>query len=113
VSGTLIVGLVASARTATESDAGSRSLLAVGVSPDERRRGLATAMLDRHLESFDGSIAWSATVTGAERDPVEPLDRSVRAGIARRLLERHRFDVQTGGGSLGRSDPEAVEAVRR
>jgi hypothetical protein len=51
-------------------------------------------------------------MTGAERDPVEPLDRTLRAGIARRLLERSGFDVQAAGGPLGRADPDALEAFR-
>jgi GNAT superfamily N-acetyltransferase len=111
-----VIGLVASAPAAGEEagEAGAaRSLLAVGVAPDARRRGLATELLARHVASFDSVTPWSATVTGAERDPVEPLDRTMRASIARRLLERTGFDVQPAGGPLGRADPEAFEATRR
>ncbi len=112
-----VVGLVASAAetatTATTVGAGSsRSILAVGVAPEARRRGLATELLKRHLASFDPTTAWSATVTAAERDPVEPLDRAVRATIARRRLERHGFDVAPAAGQLGRADPAALEATR-
>jgi acetoin utilization protein AcuC len=115
VAETRIVGLVASAPTAGEraGEAGTpRWLLAVGVAPEARRRGLATELLARHIASFDPATSWSATVTGAERDPVEPFDRSLRASIARRLLERTRFDVQPAGGPLGHADPDALEAFR-
>jgi len=111
VEGTRVVGLVASA-TAAEGAPTPRSILAVGVAPEARRRGLATELLTRHVASFEHGTAWSATVTGAERDTVEPLDRTLRAGIARRLLERIGFDVQAAGGPLGRADPDALEAFR-
>jgi acetoin utilization protein AcuC len=116
VAETRVVGLVASAPAAGERkrEAGpSRSLLAVGVAPEARRRGLATELLARHVAAFDPDTAWSATVTGAERDPVEPLDRTLRATITRQLLERTGFDVQRAGGPLGRADPDALEATRR
>jgi ribosomal protein S18 acetylase RimI-like enzyme len=115
VAETRVVGLVASAWATADvtAEAGAaRSILAVGVAPEARRHGLATELLARHLASFDRATAWSATVTGAERDPVEPLDRAVRASIARRLLERTGFDVQSAGGPLGRADPDALEATR-
>jgi acetoin utilization protein AcuC len=112
VEGSRVVGLVAS--MAATTDAGSpRSILAIGVAPGARRRGLATQLLSRHLASFDPATAWSATVTGAERDPVEPLDRNLRATIARRLFERSGFTVQPAGGQIGRADPAAIEATRR
>jgi acetoin utilization protein AcuC len=115
VAETSVVGLVASAAAAggRAGEAGApRSLLAVGVAPEARRRGLATELLARHIASFDPATPWSATVTGAERDPVEPLDRTVRASIARRLLERTGFDVQPAGGPLGNADPDALQATR-
>ena len=112
VVGSRVVGLVAS--MAATTDAGSpRSILAIGVAPGARRRGLATQLLSRHLASFDPATAWSATVTGAERDPVEPLDRNLRATIARRLFERSGFTVRPAGGQIGRADPAAIEATRR
>jgi acetoin utilization protein AcuC len=111
VEGTRVVGLVSSA-TAAEGARTPRAILAVGVAPEARRRGLATELLTRHLASFEPGTAWWAVVTVAERDPVEPLDRSLRATIARRLLERTGFDVQRAAGPLGRADPEAIEATR-
>jgi acetoin utilization protein AcuC len=111
VDGAQVVGVIASAPT---QEAGTqRSILAVGVAPESRRHGLATELLARHLGSFDPATAWSATVTGAERDPVEPLDRSLRATIARRILERNGFDVQPAAGPLGRADRAAFDATRR
>ncbi len=112
VEGTRVVGLVASA-TAAQGAPTPRSILAVGVTPEARRRGVATELTTRHLASFEPGTDWSAIVTGAERDPIEPLDRTLRATIARRLLERTGFDVQPAGGPLGGADPEAIEATRR
>jgi acetoin utilization protein AcuC len=106
-----VVGLVASA-DATALAGAPRSILAMGVAPEARRRGLASELFKRHLASFDQATAWSAIVTAAERDPVEPLDRALRATIARRLLERHGFDVTPATGQLGRADPAAFEATR-
>ena len=112
VDGARVVGLVASAAATSDGTGGPREILAVGVAPSARRQGLASAILARHLASFDPGTAWSATVTLAERDPVEPLDRSVRAAVARRLLERAGFDVQPAGGPLGRADPAAIVATK-
>jgi hypothetical protein len=69
-------------------------------------------MLGRHVGAAPAR-EWRASVTLAERDPVEPLDRSVRAAIARRLLEGAGFDVESAGGAVGRADPPALEAARR
>jgi acetoin utilization protein AcuC len=114
VAGVRVVGLVASAGSASAADGdGGRSLLAVGVSPDWRRQGLATALLARHVAAFEPTTVWTATITAAERDPFEPLDRRLRATIARRLLERSGFDVASAGGEIGRADPSALEATRR
>jgi hypothetical protein len=51
-------------------------------------------------------------VTIAERDPFEPLDRELRAMVARRLFERAGFDVSAAADPLGRADPGAITAVR-
>lgn len=116
VDGTRVVGLVASAAATADwaGEAGApRSILAVSVAPAARRLGLARELLARHVASYEPATAWSATVTGAERDPVEPLDRTLRASIARRLLEQTGFEVQPAGGPLGRADPDALQATRR
>ena len=116
IDGWLVVGLAASAELESARPAVAsppRTLLAVGVTPHARRGGLATELLARHIASFEAQTAWVATITGAERDPVDPFDRSIRAGIARRLLERNGFDVRSADGPVGRADPLAIEAVRR
>jgi acetoin utilization protein AcuC len=117
VSGTRIVGLVASAREGANdggTDPPRRAILAVGVAPGFRRRGLATELLRAHLDAAEGTgdAAWTASVTVAERDPVEPLDVATRVDIARRLLEGARFKVSRSAGPIGRADPLALDAIR-
>jgi ribosomal protein S18 acetylase RimI-like enzyme len=110
-----VVGLAASMSSAADGDGGDarRSLLAVGVLPDWRRQGLASELLAHHVGSFEPAPAWTAMITAAERDPYEPLDRMLRATIARRLLEQNGFAVSSAGGEIGRADPPALEATRR
>jgi len=81
------------------------SLLALGVAPGWRRRGLATELLRV-------STARTVEITVAERDPVEPLAHGDRAAIARRLLEAAGFRVSPAGASVRAVDPMAVSAVR-
>lgn len=71
---------------------GRRELLALGVAPGWRGNGLARALLDAERSRADGT-AMSAEISMAERDVVEPLDRSQRASIARRLFEGAGFRV--------------------
>jgi ribosomal protein S18 acetylase RimI-like enzyme len=84
---------------------GGRELLALGVSPAYRRRGLATALL--RANARPGTHAF---VTLAERDPVDPLARDVRASIARRLLEDAGFIVRPADEPVASIDPLAVTA---
>jgi acetoin utilization protein AcuC len=86
-------------------------LLALGVAPQHRRRGLGTALLQALATQVEGPL--SAVVTLAERDPIEPLDRALRAEIARKLFERGGFTVTRANGDIGRLDPGAIEAIRR
>jgi ribosomal protein S18 acetylase RimI-like enzyme len=110
VEGTLVVGLAVAAPT---DDHGRRAILALGVAPDFRRRGLGTAVLEACITAGrPGDTEYVADVTLAERDPVEPLDRSVRADIARRLLEHGGFQVRPAEADLRRADPGALTAVR-
>src|SRR5207245_9422883 len=53
------------------SNGRQHDLLAVGVAPEMRRKGVARELLRHHVESLDGSMR--ATVSVAERDPIEPL----------------------------------------
>jgi ribosomal protein S18 acetylase RimI-like enzyme len=97
VLGTAVVGLVVVDRPGGE-------LLALGVAPGQRRTGLARDLLAVERARPDGSAA-SAEVTLAERDVVEPLDRSVRASLARRLLEGAGFSVVSPDPALQVIDP--------
>ncbi|HEY3524380.1 MAG TPA: GNAT family N-acetyltransferase [Candidatus Limnocylindrales bacterium] len=102
----LVVGL------AIAVDAGGHDeLLTIGVAPEFRRRGLGTALLVALADGRTNGHELRATVAVGERDPVEPLDRALRAVIARRLLEKARFHVRPAGGRLGRDDPEAIEGT--
>jgi GNAT superfamily N-acetyltransferase len=105
----VVVGAVVSA--ATESAAG-REILAVGVAPVHRGHGLASSMLQAHVDSFrPGDEPISAIITVAERDPFEPLDHALRASIARRLFEGAGFEVRPAPGRIRSVDPLALEAT--
>ena len=80
-------------------------LLGLGVAPAFRRQGLAGRLLGEHVVS--GTLA---SVTLAERDVVEPLDRGLRASIARRLLEGAGFELKPADGALPAVDPLAITA---
>jgi acetoin utilization protein AcuC len=103
-----VVGAVISA-----TSEGRRVLLGLGVAPAERRQGLATELLRRHVGAGGPEVAWDALVTVAERDPIEPLPRAIRATIARRLLEMNGFAVERPLGPVGSADPRALLAHRR
>jgi ribosomal protein S18 acetylase RimI-like enzyme len=124
--GDVVVGLVVSAVPVVGSDGGGRGaagrdsgvgleerhLLAIGVAPSHRGRGLARDLLRAHLEELAspgyGDLPVVATVTFAERDPVAPIGATVRSAIARRLLAGAGFTVDRAAGSLGRADPSAI-----
>ena len=105
----VLVGAVISA--AADSGAG-REILAVGVAPAHRGHGLASSMLQAHVGSFrPGDEPLSATITVAERDPVEPFDHKLRASIARRVFEGAGFEVRPASGRIRGVDPLALEAT--
>ncbi|HYH93141.1 MAG TPA: GNAT family N-acetyltransferase [Candidatus Saccharimonadales bacterium] len=98
VAGATVVGLVATIDT---EDGERRELLALGVAPDWRRRGIATALLAAAGDATPGGLANGgadprpvATLTLAERDVFDPLDGRLRIDIGRRLLERAGFQVE-------------------
>jgi acetoin utilization protein AcuC len=90
--------------------AGGGRLLALGVAPEHRRQGLASALLGRLAERTDRPLR--AAVNVAERDPFDPLSRPVRVAVARRLLERAGFEVRPADGNAARIDPHALVAAR-
>ena len=97
VTGRLAVGLA----VAGPDDA----LLALGVAPDHRRTGLATAMLR-------ASHARTAELTVAERDPVDPLPHAIRAQIGRTVLEATGFRISPAPADVRSVDPRAISAAR-
>jgi hypothetical protein len=52
-------------------------------------------------------------VTLAERDPIDPLPRDVRASIARRLFEGAGFEIQPVDEVVASIDPAAFRAELR
>jgi GNAT superfamily N-acetyltransferase len=105
VAGSTIVGLA----IAADRD-GVSELLALGVAPGHRRQGLGTALLRALVDAVAGPM--SAVVTLAERDPVEPLDRAVRATIVRRIFESAGFSIRPAEPAIARLDSGALSAVR-
>jgi len=96
-----------------------RLLLAVGVAPVYRGRGLGSELVRRHVRAAadatagpDATEPWAAAVTVAERDPFEPLARATRATIARRVLEGAGFRLEQATGPVGAADPKALVAYR-
>jgi GNAT superfamily N-acetyltransferase len=111
IEGTTVVGL---AVTRHADDAARVDVLAIGVAPEWRRRGLGTRLLNARLESSrPGDADVEAALTVAERDPIEPLDGSTRAAIARQILSSAGFDVTSPGGAVAAADPTAIRATRR
>lgn len=109
VDGDRLVG-VAVAEPATDANRHVARLLALGVAPSRRRRGLGQALLDRLVSEVGGAAA--AEVGLAERDPVAPLSIEIRERIARTLLERAGFRVSAAPDPIGRWDATAVVARR-
>jgi acetoin utilization protein AcuC len=104
----VVVGAVVSAASATGR---GREIVSVGVAPEHRGHGLATAMLEAHVGSFQpGDEPLSATLTVAERDWLDPLEPALRTSVARRLFERAGFSVRPASGSVRAIDPLAFDA---
>jgi ribosomal protein S18 acetylase RimI-like enzyme len=110
VEGTTVVG----AALSRHADGAARAdLLALGVAPGWRRRGLAGHLLAAHIEGMrPGDVDLAAEVAIAERDPLDPLDGTLRRAIARRLLEAAGFSVVPADGPVRAADPAAIAAVR-
>jgi ribosomal protein S18 acetylase RimI-like enzyme len=104
VVGQTVVGLALS-----RVDGPTEELLALGVDPGHRRGGIAGKLLRAHASADRPS---AAEVTLAERDVFEPLPRADRASIARRLLERAGYRVESAAGAVRSVDPSAIVARR-
>jgi acetoin utilization protein AcuC len=110
VSGGTVVGLAVGGPL---GDLGVREVLAVGVSPAVRRQGLGAELLGSLVsEGTSPATEWIADITLAERDPIEPLGRDLRAAIARRLLERTGFEIRAADPDIRAADAGAINAVR-
>lgn len=110
VVGSTVVALAVSrvVRAEARSD-----LVALGVAPDWRRRGLATRLLQAHVaDPTMVGVEQTAEITVAERDVVEPLEHGVRVSIARRLLDGAGYAVTAGDPTVRLVDPRALRAVR-
>jgi len=107
LAGSWIVGL---ALSASEPEHG-RSLVALGVAPAFRRRGVAGRLLVEHAAAaaVDGPLR--SLVTVAERDPHDPLDRALRARIAGRLLDAAGFARRPTSPEIAAIDRGAITAV--
>jgi ribosomal protein S18 acetylase RimI-like enzyme len=104
VVGSTVVGLAIS-----RVDDATEELLALGVGPGHRRQGLAGRVLEAHASRERASLA---QVTLAERDVLEPLDRADRATIARRLLMRAGYRVESAAAPVRSIDPSAIVGRR-
>lgn len=92
-------------------DRGEESLvLALGVAPPLRGRGLGTALLSALAESDPGRIVAVAGV--ADRDAIDPLPYPDRQRVARRVMERAGFTVTPSEGAAARIDPGRLIGVR-
>lgn len=109
VDGELLVG-VAIAEPSAGAGSGPARLLALGVAPGRRRRGIGRALLGRLVETLTGPMV--AEVGLAERDPVAPLPVETRARIARALLKQAGFRIADAPDPIGRHDPTAIVARR-
>ncbi len=110
VSGTTVVGTALSHRP---DGSGPEAILAVGVAPAWRRRGIGRELLTAHVATPGrAGTAMTAEVTIAERDPLQPLDVTVRRDIARRLLGGAGFELRDAAGPVRAADPFAISAVR-
>ncbi len=107
IDGDLLVGVAVAAPTVSGGSA--EALLALGVAPAYRRRGLGRALLGRLVADRPAGLAITATINAAERDVVEPLDVALRIDIAGRLLRGAGFELPPVSPDVRRDDPWAIE----
>jgi len=104
-------GLVGVAIAGPVGDGGDVQLLAIGVAPEWRRRGIGSALL-RGLVALPEAHgrALTATVGPAERDVLDPWPIEERMSAARGLLGPAGFAEMRGGDR--RSLPSTIRLVR-
>ena len=102
VAGSVVVGVAVADR--------GGSLLALGVAPAFRRRGLGATLLRFLVDGRVEGSGMTAEVGVAERDWVEPLDVATRRDVARRLLTGAGFELRALSPDVARDDPWAISA---
>jgi acetoin utilization protein AcuC len=109
VSGERLVGVALAAPTELD---GVDRLVALGVAPEWRRGGLAAAMLRALVAdpARDGR-ALVALHTVADRDPMDPLPRAVRRGVAEGLARAAGMTLSPAPSRISAVDPDARLAV--
>jgi acetoin utilization protein AcuC len=116
VVGEWLVGVALSAPASTSGVNGADSvdqLVALGVAPEWRRGGVATAMLRvLVIEGDRKGRGLVALHTAAERDPIDPLPRAVRREVAERLAARAGLSATPVPPHLSAVDPAARMASR-
>ena len=119
VDGEWLVGVALAAPASASSVDGSDGaggvdqLVALGVAPEWRRSGVATAMLRALVTEQDRRGRGIAALhTAAERDHADPLPRAVRRGVAERLASRVGLTVSAAPPAISAVDPDARAAIR-
>ena len=102
--GEWLVGVALAAPSTVE---GVDQVAALGVAPEWRRHGLATALLGGLVEQQRRGRALVALHTLAERDPFDPLAREVRRSVADRLFRAAGFVPQVAPLRIKTADPDA------
>jgi GNAT superfamily N-acetyltransferase len=111
VIGSAVVGLLVSRHA---DDAARRDVLALGVAPRWRRRGIATALLIAHRETTrPGDADEVVEVTLGERDVLEPMEPGARATVAAGLLAAAGYAIEPAPPDIRAVDPHAIRGVRQ
>jgi acetoin utilization protein AcuC len=109
VAGEWLIGVALAAASPIE---GVDRLVALGVAPEWRRRGVATSMLRALVGETDRrGRALVALHVFAERDPMDPLPRALRRGVAEKLALGAAMGVAAASGRVAAADPGAFVAV--
>ena len=110
VAGEWLVGVALAAPAEVE---GADRLAALGVAPEWRRRGLATALLRAVADQEDlRGRALIGLQTIAERDPFDPLPREVRRSVAENLFQVAGMRPLPVPSAVASADPGSIQAGR-